>query len=153
MVTFRVKYLQALQKQQQELKTAKQEESDFAARQIEAEKQRKEIEQRLVAQGIAVYAAVGQLQTSSIQKDGAPMLRLVDPADNRTLIYIRTADTKQRGLVGRFVGVRGEVAEDTQLSVDYIEPVEMDEVDPARVMKGVSAKIYPPSIITRSTPQ
>lgn len=151
MITFRVKYLQALKAQQDQLLKAKQEEADFAARQVAAEQQRKEIEQRMKEQGIAVYTAVGQLQTSSVQKDGAPLLRLVDPADSRTLVYIRTADAKQRSLVGKFVGVRGEVTEDAQLSVNYIEPVELEQVDPSRVLKGVSAKIYPPSIITRST--
>ena len=153
MSVFRVKYLQALLKQQEQLKTAKQDEADFTARQAQAIEQQKAIEQRMKDQGIAVYSAVGQLQTSSIQKDGAPMMRLVDPADNRTLIYIRTADVSQRAMVGKFVGVRGSVAEDTQLSVDYIEPVEMVQVDPAQVLKGITAKIYPSSFITRAMPQ
>lgn len=148
MVTFRVKYLQAVQKQQDELLKAKQEAADFTARQARTETEQRQIERRMAEQGIAVYAAVGKLDTSSVQKDGSPLLRLVDPADGRTLVYIRTAEPQQRGLVGQFVGVRGEVSADSQLGVDYIEPTEVQPVDPTRVLKGVSAKIYPPSIIT-----
>lgn len=150
MAAFRVKYLTAVEAQQADLVKAKQEAANFSAQQAELEAQRKQIEDRLKQTGVAVYQAVGQLQVSGVQKDGQPLLRLVDPADGHTLVYIRTSDAKLRGMVGKFVGVRGEVAKDDRLRVDYIEPNEMEQIDPGRVFKGVTAKIYPPSSLRGS---
>lgn len=135
------------EKQVAEITQAKQSTSDFAARQAELDEQARKIEQRLQAAGIASYAAVGQLQMSTITRaDNQPLLRLVDPADGRTLVYVKLTDNKQRPLLDKFVGVKGEVARDPQLSIDVIEPSDMQEVDPAKVFHGVTAKIYPPSL-------
>lgn len=143
MAKFRVEYLKVLDEQQKAIKDAKESQSNFSARQVELETQRKQIEEKLRETGIAVYTAVGKLQTSTISKDGQPLFRLADPADGRSLVYIQTADPKFRGMIDQFVGVRGEITKDAHLSVDIIEPVQMEVVDPAKVMKGVSARIYP----------
>lgn len=150
MAKFQVAYLTAMQQTQSEIVTAKKDQDSFAARQAEIIAQRGAIESKLKASGIATYAAVGKLDISSIQKDGRPLLRLTDPADGRTLVYIKTDNVSFKGMTGKFVGVRGEVAKDQQLSVDVIEPSEMEPVDPARVMKGVSARIYPASAIRKA---
>jgi hypothetical protein len=84
---------------------------------------------------------------SSIKRgDNQSLLRLVDPADGRTLVYIKLTDAKQQALFEKFVGVKGEVARDPQLSVDVIEPSDMQEVSADKVFHGVTARIYPPSL-------
>lgn len=150
MADFRVRYLEVAQKQQEELKSAKQAESDFTARQAELDREREAIERRVRETSVAVYTAVGQLQTSSVQRDGQPLLRLVDPADGRTLVYLNVTDAAQRSMVGQFVGVRGEVAQDDRLALKVIEPSELNTVEQAKVMRGVTARIYPPSIVRKA---
>lgn len=145
----RVAYLEMLQEQVDALKKAQQQRADFAARQTELEEQAKQFEQNIKEAGIAHYTAVGQLQMSSVQKEGQTLMRLVDPADGRTLVYVRFVDPKQRLLLEKFVGIRGEIARDAQFGLDVIEPSEVEQVDASRVLRGVTAQIYPPSI-TRS---
>jgi hypothetical protein len=143
----RVTLLAILEKQSAEITQAKQATSDFATRQAELDGQARQIEQRLQTAGIANYTAVGELRMSSIKRaDNQPLLRLVDPADGRTLVYIKLTDAKQQTLIEKFVGLKGEVARDPQLSVDVIEPSDMQEVNADKVFHGVTARIYPPSL-------
>lgn len=145
MVLIRTAELTAMQQQQAELLKSKQAAADFQAKQAELQAQRKAIEERVKATAVAVYTAVGQLQTSTLQKDGQTLLRLTDPADGQTLVYVLANDPKSASLIGQFVGVKGEVAKDARLSVDILEPTSIEPVDQAKVLRGVTAKIYPPS--------
>ena len=147
----RIKYLELAQTQQDDLKKAREEEASFTGRQAQIDRERDEIQRRLNEKAVAVYTALGQLQSSTIQKDGQPLLRLVDPADGRTLVYLHVTDTNQRAMVGQFIGVRGEPVIDPVLSLNIIEPTEVQPVDQSRVMHGVTAKIYPPSIVRNAS--
>lgn len=145
MVLIRTAELKALQTQQADLIQTKQATADFQAKQTELQTQRQAIEERIKSSAIAVYTAVGQLQTSTLQKDGQTLLRLTDPADGQTLIYVHSLDPKYASLIGKFVGIKGEIAKDSRLSVDILEPTDIQSVDQAKVLRGVTARIYPPS--------
>ena len=150
----RVAVLRLLEKQQTEVVDARKDASQFRAKQAEYENQRRQIETRIKQVGVVVYTAVGQLDTSSIQPGGQPLYRLVDPADGQTVVYIRTSDATQTAMIGKYVGVRGEVVSDQQLAVKVISPMSMEPVDSARVMRpgGSTALYYPASAMKgRST--
>ena len=151
MAKFLVSFLTILQQQQADLVQAKKDQETFTARQAQSEAQRQQIQQRIKDAGIAVYTAIGQLDLSSIQKNGQPLMRLTNPADGRTLIYIKTENANIKLMIGKFVGVRGEISKDQQLSIDVIDqPTEIEMVDQAKVLKGISARIYPPSAVLKA---
>ncbi len=139
--------IKVLEGQQAELTTARKNATDFRAKQADYENQRRQIETRIKQTGVTVYTAVGQLDTSSIQQGGQALYRLVDPSDGQTVVYIRTSDPAQTTMIGKYVGVRGEVVSDQQLSVKVISPMVMEAVDSSRVMRpgGSTALYYPAS--------
>lgn len=143
----RVAAIKVLEAQQAELAAARKDATEFRAKQAEYENQRRQIETRIKQTGVTVYTAVGQLDTSSIQQGGQTLYRLVDPADGQTVVYIRTSDLAQTTMIGKYVGVRGEVVSDQQLSVKVISPMVMEAVDASRVMRpgGSTALYYPAS--------
>lgn len=143
----RVATIKLLEEQQAELTAARKDATEFRAKQAEYENQRRQIETRIKQTGVTVYTAVGQLDTSSIQQGGQTLYRLVDPADGQTVVYIRTSDLAQTTMIGKYVGVRGEVVSDQQLSVKVISPMVMEAVDSSRVMRpgGATALYYPAS--------
>ena len=150
----RIGVLRLLEQQQTEVVTARKDASQFRAKQAEYQNQRRQIETRIKQVGVIVYTAVGQLDTSSIQQGGQPLYRLVDPADGQTVVYIRTGDATQTAMIGKYVGVRGEVVSDQQLAVKVISPMSMEPVDASRVMRpgGSTALYYPVSAMKgRST--
>jgi len=147
MAEMRVAHLENARKQQEELIAARQQEADFVARQLQREEEARQLKQQMEERAVRIYTAVGQLQVSSVQKDGQPLMRLIDPANDRTLIYLMILDARQRGMIGQFVGVRGDVVTDPVLSVDIITPTTLETVDPARIFRGVTARIFPASII------
>lgn len=145
--------LRILEQQQNEVVAARKDASEFRAKQAEYENQRRQIETRMKQVGVAVYTAIGELQSSSIQQGGQPLYRLVDPADQQTVVYIRTNDPAQIKMVGQYVGVRGEVVSDQQLSVKVISPMVLEVVDAAKVMRpgGATALYYPASVLKGRT--
>jgi len=145
----RVAILKVLEQQQAEIIAAKKDAASFRSKLAETENQRREIEQRMKNVGVAVYTAVGTLQNSTVQQGDQPLLRLVDPADGQTVVYIRTSDAAQIAMVGQFVGVRGEVVSDQRLSVKVISPMSMEAVDQNRVARGVTALYMPASFIKK----
>jgi uncharacterized protein YgiM (DUF1202 family) len=119
------------------------------ARQLALQAEQQELAERLKANQIQVFVAVGQLQPSSLQVGGGTLYRLVDPATGRTEIYVRTSDPKVTGLMGQFVGVNGQTSDDPQLSLRVIDPTEAAAVDEAKVNTSVMASILPPSLLAR----
>jgi hypothetical protein len=120
-----------------------------ADRQLALQAEQQELAERLKASQIQVFAAVGQLQPSSLQIGGGTLYRLVDPATGRTEIYIRTSDQKITSLMGQFIGVTGQPETDPQLSLRVITPSDAQEVDEAKVNSSVMADIVPPSMLAR----
>ncbi len=105
--------------------------------------------ERLKTEDVEIYTAVGTLQPSSLQLGGTLLYRLTDPATGRTVIYLRTDDSKVAGLMGQFVGVKGDASTDPQLALKVVEPSAIEPVDPAKVNTTVAAEFIPPSLLAR----
>src|SRR5207247_7784393 len=98
---------------------------------------------------ISSYTAVGQLQASTLQAGAGTLYRLTDPANGRTLCYVRSNDAKFGTFLEKFVGVKGELISETQLTVKALLATDIAAVDPAQVTSKVSAQIIPPSLLTK----
>ena len=122
---------------------------EIAKKRLEAfQAERAAVETRLL--GNVVYTGVGTLQASSLQTgDGGTLYRLTDPANGRTVCYVRSNDPKAVTFTDRFVGVRGDLASDPDLSLKVITAKDISPVDPNEVNKTISAYVLPPSILTR----
>lgn len=131
---------------QQELAAIRREHAEMAARQQALQAEQAELEQRIQEGGVAVYTAVGTLRPSSLQRGEERLYRLTDPASGRTLIYIRSNDGNLPTLMGQFVGVRGQTANDPVINADVVRPTTVEVVDMNRVGRGVAAQILPPSM-------
>jgi len=105
-----------------------------------------ELTQRMKDTTITSYAAIGTLQASSLQLGGATLYRLTDPANGRTVVYIRSSDPNIVNFVGQFIGVRGPVTTDAQLGLRQIVPTTAEPVDVTKVNISVIADIAPPSL-------
>jgi hypothetical protein len=148
-VKIRIATLQARQDNKVKLVEMQRLEKLDAARQLALQAEQQELAERLKASQIQVFAAVGQLQPSSLQIGGGTLYRLVDPSTGRTEIYLRTSDTKITALMGEFVGVNGPTSTDSQLSLRVIDPTEAQVVDESKVNGSVMASIIPPSLLAR----
>jgi uncharacterized protein YgiM (DUF1202 family) len=120
-----------------------------ADRQLALQAEQQELAERLKQSQIQVYAAVGELQPSSLQIGSGTLYRLVDPSTGRTEIYLRTSDPKITGLMGQFIGVNGPTTTDPQLSLRVVDPTEAQTVDESKVNGSVMASIVPPSLLAR----
>jgi len=128
--------------------TAKAEQQKSMERRQALQAEKQEIEQRIKENQITVYAAVGTLRPSSLQRGNTMMYRLTDPATGRTVAYIRTNDSKYAGMLGQFIGVKGTINTDTALNMKFIDqPSEAKQIDSAKVNKTITAQIIPPSLV------
>jgi uncharacterized protein YgiM (DUF1202 family) len=148
-VRFRIATLQARADSQAKLLEARKLEAQSAQKELALQAEQQELNERLKSEDVEIYTAVGTLQPSSLQLGGSLLYRLTDPATGRTVIYIRTADEKVAGLMGQFVGVKGDANTDPQLSLKVVEPTAIDQVDPAKVNTTVAAEFVPPSLLAR----
>lgn len=143
----RLATLKLRDKAAQELAKAKAVQEELQKRQVALKAEGKELEERLQTQGVAIYTAVGELQMSSLQLNSKTLYRLTDPANGRTVCYIRTDDPKFVTYLGKFIGVKGELSTEAQLSMKVVSPSDVANVDPTKVNRGVSATIVPPSMV------
>lgn len=112
---------------------------------IEAESQ--EIEQRVKANEIKHFSAVGTLRPSALIYGGRTLYRLTDPQSGRTVIYINTDDPAVIRHEGMFVGVRGEITDDTAKALKFIQPKEVEQIDPTLISRGkVASPLIPASL-------
>ncbi|HUB27056.1 MAG TPA: SH3 domain-containing protein [Tepidisphaeraceae bacterium] len=122
-----------------------------AARKAQALKaEQDELQKRLETHDVAMYAAVGQLQPSSLQYGADTLYRLADPATGHTVIYLRGDDSAALKLMGQFVGVRGDTVTDGRLDVQVIPFTSIEAVDPNQVNGKVISIIIPPSMMGRA---
>jgi uncharacterized protein YgiM (DUF1202 family) len=142
----RVVSLEVKNQAREELLATRKQQSEADGRLAKIRADRAEIDQRLQA-GVTVYTAVGLLQASSVQLGEQTIFRLTDPATARTLCYIRSGDPKYVTFIDKFVGVKGDLITDPQLSLRTVVAEDIAVVDPARVNKGISAQVVPPSLI------
>ena len=125
-------------------------EVEASARDQTLKAEQEELQKRLDANAVRLYAAVGTLQPSSLQL-GTPILyRLVDPATGRTLVYVRGDPAESLKFVGKFCGVRGDAETDDKLNVKVIPFTVIEAVDPADVNNKVIAGISPASLLPRA---
>jgi len=81
------------------------------------------------------------------------LYRLTDPANGRTVVYLRSNDERMPRMIGQFIGVKGEVVTDQQLSLRVITPTDMQTVDPNKLFTSVAATIVPPSLLSKAAGQ
>ena len=124
--------------------------TDADARQQALKSENEELADRVKKTEITMYAAVGTLRISSLQQSGATMYRLTDPGTGRTLLYVRSGDKKYAEMLNKFIGVNGDIAEDTGLNLKVITPKSAELVDPAKVNTNVSATVIPPSMLLKT---
>ncbi len=115
------------------------------------------IQQHLNGIGLRLFTALGNLESSALEQNGAPLYRLTDPATSHTIIYVKS-DNSLPAKVGTLVGVKGDILADETLGVKVITPTAVETVDPSAVGKTVSAQLMPSSMLpttaeTPATPQ
>lgn len=142
----RVVSLEVKNQAREELLATNKQQAEANGRLAKIRADRAEIDQRLQA-GVTVYTAVGKLQASSVQLGEQTIFRLTDPATARTMCYIRSNDPKYVTFIDKFVGVKGDLITDPQLSLRTVVAEDIAVVDPARVNKGISAQVVPPSLV------
>jgi hypothetical protein len=142
----RLSTLKLREKAAGELAQAKAAQEQLQKKQVALKAEGKELEERLSTLGVAAYTAVGELQMSSLQTGSKTLYRLTDPANGRTVCYLRTDDSKYVTYLGKFIGVKGELQTESQLSRKVVTPTDVSAVDPAKVNHGVSATVTPPSM-------
>ncbi|HZZ41970.1 MAG TPA: hypothetical protein VFE58_03470 [Tepidisphaeraceae bacterium] len=125
----------AVRKSQDE---AKQREAALSAEQ-------QQLEAKLNGNRVLIYAAMGQLSTSTLKAGDTPIYRLTDPANGRTLVYIRGTDPSLPGMLSQFVGVKGDIVSDPQLDVKIITPKSIETLDPTKI-NAAAAEIQPLSL-------
>jgi uncharacterized protein YgiM (DUF1202 family) len=125
---------------------------EMKQRQMTLKAEQDELQQRIKEHDVQIYTAVGTVQTSSLQQGNGVLYRLTDPANGRTVVYIRTTDPEYAKHIGQFVGVRGDLTTDTQLSLKVIDsPKTTESVDQTQVHAKVTAQIIPPSLTPSDT--
>jgi len=130
---------------------AMQKKQDETKQKIQAlQAEREEIAQQIQKNDVKIYTAVGTIRTSSIQQGGATLYRLTDPQNGRTVCYIRSDDPKYGGMIGQFIGVKGDLSTDSSLGLKVVTPTEVSEVDPNQLFHGIGSQIVPPSLLPAS---
>jgi hypothetical protein len=110
-----------------------------------------ELQDRIKATDVQLYTAVGTLRTSSLQQGQQTLYRLTDPANGRTVIYLRSDDTKLPQFIGQFIGVKGEITDDAQQNLRFISMTAFEQVNPAKIGQSVVSQIAPPSLLPGAT--
>jgi SH3-like domain-containing protein len=124
---------------------------DAVARRKAADAEREELAEQIKKTDVTVYAAVGTLQTSSLQNGNAMLYRLTDPQTGRTIVYVRTNDASKYGaMIGKFLGVKGEVTTEANLSMKVLVPTDAKEVDPNALYRTIASQIVPPSMLPKT---
>jgi uncharacterized protein YraI len=122
---------------------------DARARQTALKAEQGELVQRVKDNSLTMYAAIGTLRTSSLQQAAGVLYRLTDPSTGHTLLYVRSNDPKYASLLNQFIGVRGDVTEDTTMSIKVITPTVAEAVDQSKINTTISADIIPPSLLPK----
>jgi len=112
--------------------------------------EREELQENIKRTEVTLYTAVGTLQTSSLQLGTQTLYRLTDPANSRTVVYVRSEDPKYAAMIGQFIGVKGELTTDPALSMKVISPTDAKAVDQGALYKTVAATVVPPSMFPKA---
>lgn len=147
MAEARAGYLKTRIKDKEEYVAVMKQQDEMKQKQIALKAEREELEQRLRAADMKYYGAVGVLRPSSLQMGQSTLYRLTDPANGRTVVYLRSDDGKIGSFIGQFIGVKGEPTTDAQLSLRVITPTEYEPVDPSKLYTKIASQIVPPSLM------
>jgi len=143
---FRLAILKVRLDAQQRLADVTKMEADSTQHNQALKAEQDELQKRLDANAVKLYAAVGQLQPSSLQYGSNTLYRLTDPATGRTVIYVRGDNAEAVKYIGQFVGVRGDATTDDRLNIQVIPFSVIEAVDPNQVNNKVISGIIPPSM-------
>ena len=143
---YRLEVLKSRRDAQQELNAAMAAQQQGATTRQALGAEGQELQQRAAASNVEVYAAVGELRASSLQLGDRPLYRLTDPANGRTVVYVRSADPHLASMSGQFVGVRGDLVDDTRMNLKYVNADAVEPVEAAAVYKTVAARLAPASL-------
>lgn len=146
LATLRVKALEARAAALADLREVRRIQAEAAAKLEAMRVEQEELEQIRARAAVVSYTAVGTLRSSSLQFGGRTLYRLTDPKSGRTVVYVRSDDPSIGLLIGQFVGVRGEVTNDTRMSIRYVTPTQIEGVDPSKVNQSIVAGMVPPSM-------
>jgi hypothetical protein len=144
---FKIIVLKSPADQKAQFVQSKKLQEDAKQRTMALKAEQSEFETRLKTTDVQFYTAVGTLRTSSLQFGQQTLYRLTDPANGRTVVYLRSDDNKLGQMIGQFIGVRGDVANDSQLNLKIVSPTAFEVVNPAKVGQTVAAQICPPSLL------
>ncbi|HVT89810.1 MAG TPA: hypothetical protein VHD56_13225 [Tepidisphaeraceae bacterium] len=144
---FKASALQSRAKMQAELQGHKQFVEDMKSKQLALSAEATELKERIEKAQVQFYTAIGTLRTSSLQYGQTPLYRLTDPANGRTVVYLRSDDSKLAQHMGEFLGVRGEITTDTQRNLTIITPTSFETIDPAKFGQTAAAQYAPPSLL------
>lgn len=119
------------------------------AKQDSLRSEQHELEDRIKQADLQFYTACGTLRTSSLQGGtGGTLYRLTDPANGRTVVYLRSDDTKIGNEIGVFVGVKGTIGKDPVLGFDVLTPSgDTRPIDPAKVGSSIASQMMPASLM------
>jgi len=126
---------------------------ELKQRQMALEAEQQELQQRIAANAVKFYAAVGTIQPSSLQQGQGTLYRVTDPATGRTVCYLRSNDKAAVSMLGQFVGIKGNLVDDARLGGRVIMATELVAVDPGKVHQTVTAQIIPPSLMPKEPTQ
>lgn len=144
---FKLAALQTRAKMLEDYASVKKNQEDMKSKQMALQAEATELKDRVDKAALSFYTAVGTLRTSSLQYGNGSLYRLTDPANGRTIVYIRSDDAKLASNLGSFIGVRGEVSTDAQRSITTITPTAFEIVDPAKLGQNVVSQFAPPSLL------
>ena len=148
----RVKLLGIRNQAKAEYVDARSRQDEAKKRQMALQAENEELQEQIKKTDVTVYTAVGELQTSSLQNGAGLLYRLTDPTTKRAVAYIRTTDAaKYGGMIGKFVGVKGEMTSESALSMRVIIATDAAEVDPNALYRTIAATIVPPSMLPKAT--
>jgi SH3-like domain-containing protein len=143
----RVVELKARQANRQEYLATQKEQAEAKAKLMALQSESQELRDRVAKTDITYYAAVGTLRPSSLQQGTTPLYRLTDPANGRTVVYLKSDDVKIGEMMGQFIGVKGTITDDSQLSLKVITPTSYEAVDQTKLYNGIAAQLVPPSLM------
>jgi uncharacterized protein YgiM (DUF1202 family) len=149
-VDIRIATIKLRQQNKDEFVALKKQQEEAAAKQMALKAEQQELEDRMKANQVKLFTAVGTLRTSSLQQGGMILYRLTDPANGHTTVYIRSNDAKLGAMIGQFIGVQGEMVTDSQLNVRVVTSTGTEAVDQTKLGSGVAAQVMPPSMLPKA---
>ena len=153
LIEARLKTIDIRQTALTDLKSIQSMREQMVARQQALAAEQDELATRAKRGNVTMYAAVGQVQPSSLQIGGGSLYRLCDPATGRTLIYLRASGEAAKSLgksMEKFVGVMGETVNDGDLELKYVKVTKVADVAQSELFDTVAAELIPPSLVQKA---